>query len=293
MVGCVGIWGLLGIVWLTILVIFDNVCFLYEDVYMSLTTFDFNGLQLRTITDENGEPWFVAADVCAVLGHSNPSKAVADHVDDDDKSNQSLGLPGKSPVVVNESGMYALIFGSRLESAKRFKKWVTREVLPSIRKTGGYSVPQPQPTKISFNEAAAGLDIIYRSLNVSETGKLCLFRGLAEDYGVSTNRLPSYAVDAPTVTAGSSEPTISITEILKRGGMDISPVMANKKLESLGMIRKEYRTSTRGNGVKNFWSITSEGLKYGKNVVSDRNQAETQPHWYVSTMDDLIGLLSE
>lgn len=257
---------------------------------MNLTTFNFNSTNVRTVTDEQGNPWFVAADVLIAL---TLDRKALERVDADDKGVNNVHTLGgnQNMTVINESGLYALILSSTKPEAKTFKKWVTAEVLPSIRKTGGYSVPQQQPTKISFNEAAAGLEIIYRSLNVSESGKLGLFRGLAEDYGVSTNRLPAYTIDAPTVTAGSSEPTISLTEMLKRGGMNISPVSANKKLESLGMIRKEYRTSTRGNGVKNFWSITTEGLKYGKNVVSDRNQTETQPHWYVSTMDELLGLL--
>lgn len=257
---------------------------------MNLTTFNFNQVNVRTVTDEQGNPWFVAADVCKVLGHTNPSKAVSDHVHDDDKSNHSLGLSGKAPLVVNESGLYALIFGSRLEEAKAFKKWVTSEVLPSIRNTGSYSVPKQQPEKIPFNEAAAGLEIIYRSLNVSESGKLSLFRGLAEDYGVSPNRLPAYAVDAPTVTAGSSEPTLSLTEILKRTNTPLSATVANRKLNSIGLLKQESRKSSSGLD-KHFWVITETGLKYGKNVTSDKNQRETQPHWYVKTMQELVDLI--
>lgn len=259
---------------------------------MNMTAFNFNHISINTLIDEQGNPWFIASEICGALDHSDTSKAVS-RLDLDEKLLRTMFVSGqhREVLTINESGLYTLIMKSRKPEAKAFQKWVTSEVLPTIRKSGGYSVTKPE--KIPFNEAAAGLDIIYRSLNVSESGKLSLFRGLVEDYGVSTNRLPSYAVDAPTVTAGSSEPTISITEMLKRSGLNISPVMANKKLESLGMIRKEYRTSTRGNGVKNFWSVTNEGLKYGKNVVSDRNQTETQPHWYIATMDDLIGLLSE
>ena len=256
---------------------------------MNLTTFSFNQVNVRVVNDSEGNPWFVAADVCSVLGHTNPSKAVSDHVHDDDKSNRSLGLSGKAPLVVNESGLYALIFGSRLEEAKAFKKWVTSEVLPSIRKTGSYTTTSNQ-SKIPFNEAAAGLEIIYRSLNVSESGKLCLFRGLAEDYGVSTKRLPDYTIDAPTITAGSSESTMSITDILKRTNTPISATMANRKLNSIGLLKQESRKSSNGQ-YKNFWSITEQGLKYGKNITSDLNPRETQPHWYVSTMNELVDLI--
>ena len=104
-----------------------------------LAVFSFGNHEIRTVSDEHGEVWFVAADVCNALEHTNPSVAVADHVDDEDKANFQLGLPGRAPTVVNESGLYALIFGSRKESAKRFKRWVTSEVLPSIRKKGYYA----------------------------------------------------------------------------------------------------------------------------------------------------------
>lgn len=262
---------------------------------MSLTTFNFNSVVINTLIDEHGNPWFIASEICCALEHSDTSKAVS-RLDLDEKLLRTLFVSGQNREVltINESGLYSLIMKSRKPEAKAFQKWVTAEVLPSIRKTGGYSVPQQQPTKISFNEAAAGLEIIYRSLNVSESGKLSLFRGLAEDYGVSTNRLPSYAIDSQTVAAGSSEPTLSITEMLKRGRVNISPVAANRKLQQLGLIRQETRpSSTRGSGVKNFWTVTDVGLKYGKNVTSDRNQLETQPHWFITTMDELLGLLSE
>ena len=111
-----------------------------------LAVFSFGNHEIRTVTDEHGEVWFVAADVCSALEHTNPTKAVADHVDDEDKANFQLGLPGRAPTVVNESGLYALIFGSRKESAKRFKRWVTSEVLPAIRKNGHY-VTNENPQK--------------------------------------------------------------------------------------------------------------------------------------------------
>ena len=89
----------------------------------------------------NGEPWFVGKDIAAVLGYTDPNKALATHVDDEDKLNDktasSLGQRGGW--FINESGLYSLILSSKLPSAKRFKRWVTSKVLPSIRKTGGYN----------------------------------------------------------------------------------------------------------------------------------------------------------
>ena len=97
--------------------------------------------EIRTVT-VNGEPWFVGKDVAEILGYSNTRKAISDHVYEDDRTDgvtirDSIGRE-QNPVCINESGLYALIFGSKLESAKRFKHWVTSEVLPEIRKNGSY-----------------------------------------------------------------------------------------------------------------------------------------------------------
>ena len=98
--------------------------------------------EIRTVKI-NGEPYFVGKDVAAALGYSNPRKAIGDHVDQEDKTDgvtirDSIGRDQK-PIVINESGLYSLIMGSKLEGAKRFKRWVTSEILPSIRKTGAYA----------------------------------------------------------------------------------------------------------------------------------------------------------
>ena len=132
----------------------------------NLSVFKFEALEVRAVVID-GEPWFVASDVCSALGHTNTSKAVADHVHDDDKYNHSLGLPGKDPLMVNESGLYALIFGSRLEAAQKFKRWVTSEVLPSIRKTGSYSAA-PASNKVA--QGLESLEVLARFLNVAPSG---------------------------------------------------------------------------------------------------------------------------
>lgn len=106
--------------------------------------FEFKGAALRTLTDDNGEPWFVAKDVCDVLGYTNASKAISDHVDSEDKlNNESLSSLGqRGGWLVNESGLYSLVLSSKLPTAKEFKRWVTHEVLPSIRKHGAYMTQQ-------------------------------------------------------------------------------------------------------------------------------------------------------
>lgn len=107
--------------------------------------FDFKGAALRTLTDENGEPWFVAKDVCDVLELSNVSQTLARRLDDDEKSSITLndGTPGNpNRAIVSESGLYALVLASRKPEAHEFKRWVTHEVLPSIRKHGAYMTQQ-------------------------------------------------------------------------------------------------------------------------------------------------------
>ena len=126
-------------------------------IMTNVVPFSFDSLQVRVVM-QGDEPWFVAVDVCAALDFRNPSDALSRLDDDECKSlkNNSLantdGLinqrlnPNQPINIINESGLYSLILTSRKPEAKRFKKWVTSEVLPSIRKTGSYTAPQATPT---------------------------------------------------------------------------------------------------------------------------------------------------
>ena len=99
---------------------------------------------VRSMVDENGEPWLVGKDVALALGYKNPQEAIRNHVDAEDKGVSEILTPGgmqKLPII-NESGLYSLILSSKLDGAKEFKHWVTSEVLPSIRKTGSYTAPR-------------------------------------------------------------------------------------------------------------------------------------------------------
>lgn len=101
--------------------------------------------EVRTVTINN-EPWFVGKDVAEALGYLKARNAILAHISDEDKKDAPIqGTPGgtQNMIIINESGLYALIFGSKLESAKRFKHWVTSEVLPTIRKTGRYQMQTP------------------------------------------------------------------------------------------------------------------------------------------------------
>ena len=100
--------------------------------------------QLRAVLDERGEPWLMGVDVARRLGYKNPHKALRDHVDDEDKTvNDSFTVNGTTPILVNESALYALVLRSKQDDARKFRRWVTSEVLPSIRKQGGYMIARP------------------------------------------------------------------------------------------------------------------------------------------------------
>lgn len=97
----------------------------------------------------DGQPWFVGKDVADTLKYTNTQKAIRDHVDDDDKLTERIVLSGqnRNVILINESGLYSLIMSSKLPTAKQFKRWVTSEVLPSVRKNGGYIAGQEELTE--------------------------------------------------------------------------------------------------------------------------------------------------
>lgn len=106
-----------------------------------LQTFNFEDLPVRTLTVDE-EPYFVGKDVADILGYKRTADAIREHVDLEDKGVGKIQTPGgmQNVTIINESGLYSLIFSSKLESAKRFKRWVTSEVLPQLRRTGTYSI---------------------------------------------------------------------------------------------------------------------------------------------------------
>ena len=114
----------------------------------NLRTWNFEDHEVRTV-EIDGEPWFVGKDVATVLGYQNGSKALSDHVDEEDKlNNESLSSLGqRGGWLINESGLYSLILSSKLPNAKAFKRWVTSEVLPTIRKTGSYTYRRTNPNE--------------------------------------------------------------------------------------------------------------------------------------------------
>ena len=121
--------------------------------------------EIRTMVDEKGEPWFVGKDVAEKLGYSNTRDALKKHVEEEDKTTVAICDTGSNyksqAVVINESGLYSLVLASKLPQAKAFKRWVTAEVLPQIRKTGGYI-----PLKDQEGRELSDLEIMCRAMMI-------------------------------------------------------------------------------------------------------------------------------
>jgi prophage antirepressor-like protein len=261
----------------------------------SPTIFNFDSTTVRVVTGTNGEPWFVAADVCAVLDIGNNRQAVAP-LDDDEKGVTTVDTLGgaQQMTIINESGLYSLVLGSRKPEAKRFKKWVTSEVLPTIRKTGSY-IQQPQRALSGAASDIELVDMLKKSLSLSNSSHLGLVQHVLKKHDKADfiPLLPQYAIDAPTSsTTGSSEPTASASTLLKKHDIKMSTVKFNTKLVEIGLLADMTRPSTSSpTGFKTFKAVVGKGLDYGKNVTNPGNPRETQPHWYSHKFLDLIGLL--
>ncbi len=144
-----------------------------------LSVFKFEETALVRSIIKNGDPWFVAKDICDVLGLSNPTVAL-NALDQDERSKFLLGRQGETNII-NESGLYALIFRSNKPNARKFRKWITSEVLPSIRKTGKYAAPVQPELPLSETETpdvAALLKMKYRGVPVIPNADLAAALGL-------------------------------------------------------------------------------------------------------------------
>lgn len=145
----------------------------------------------------------------------------------------------------------------------------------------------PMVQAMEFAEATA------RMLNLQGSARLGLARNVTSIVAPHLlPALPAYAIDAPAGSSiGSSEPTASLTTLLKDTGIKITPAKANKVLQSVGLIEQLTRPSKSGME-RTFWAVTPKGMQYGKNVTSHTNQRETQPHWFIGQADALAHLIA-
>ena len=257
----------------------------------SVTPFVFpgDGKAIRSLILPNGEPGFVGKDVAERLGYADTVNAIKQHCKGVAIYHPLLTAGGIQDVrILTEPDVLRLIVSSTLPAAQEFERWVFEDVLPSIRRTGGYTM---QPQKTSSAEDMETMRVLADALRLEGSARLdVMSRAIAIVAPHLLPAVPVYAIDAPTgSTAGSSEATASLTTLLKRHGHKVSAAACNVALRDLGIIEAKSRPSTKG--VAYFWSLTDAGLKYGKNVSSPKNQRETQPHWYESKFGELAQLL--
>lgn len=203
--------------------------------------------KIRTVTIDN-EPWFVGKDVADNLGYQNGSRDINRHVSEDDRIKDMIfdGNQNKETILINESGLYALIFGSKLESAKRFKHWVTSEVLPALRKTGSYEMPKKKQSNerlASVNNAVKILTPMLQAAGCNSKIQLLTAKSLYEKAGVNlpiTIEADQQYVDTVHIARqarlyfqSSGKPADkAVNEIIRR--LDLSEDMYTETWESKG-----------------------------------------------------------
>ncbi len=224
-----------------------------------LAPFDFEGRQVRIITDAQGEPWFVAADVLSTI--SLDRKAL-ERLDDDEKGVNSIHTPGgiQEMTTVNEPGLYALVLGSRKAEAKRFKRWVTHEVLPAIRKTGSYAVPAmaalPAPTQdrvtslLLIGEAVAKVPGVKAGIAMAAT-LTCIHENTGLTIETLRRALPA-----------ANEPICSLNATQLGKLVGLSAKTTNLRLANLGLqVRNE----------RDEWELTEPGEAWAEAMPYSRN----------------------
>lgn len=250
-----------------------------------IQSYNFNGAALRTLTDENGEPWFVAKDVCDILEISNPSDALK-RLDDDERSRFNLGRQGETNIV-NEAGLYVLVLGSRKPEAHEFKRWVTHEVLPQIRKTGGY---------IPTTDADDDMTILAKAVMIGQRTMEAQKQRIAEQQTRIVELEPK-ARFADAVAASDGTCLVGeLAKMLRQNGMDIGQNRLFRLLQAdgylgksgsnrnvptqramdLGLFRIKETTVTHADGhttVSRTPKVTSKGQRY----FIDRYWGRTQP----------------
>ena len=235
--------------------------------------------EIRT-TVINGDPWFVGKDVAEALGYKDTVNALKAHVDEEDKMGWQITTPSRgeqSATVINESGLYSLTLSSKLPSAKKFKHWVTHDVIPSIRKTGSYTISNNR-TSDNVQAGLLWIEGISKGLRLSDSSKMKLYKEFGDPLGLP---IPDYVHSKGVLH--------SATELLRENNISLSARSFNKLAVSYGILCDMERPSTHG--IKRFKNLTERGLQYGENQVNPQNPKETQPMYYDDKFCDLCSYL--
>lgn len=225
-----------------------------------ITMFDFEGAKIRAMLDAGGKPWFVANDIAKALGYEDARRAVIQHVSDHDRAERpvidSMGRNQRTNCI-NEAGMYALVMSSRLPSAQRFKDWVHSEVLPSIGRTGSYSMRNPAlPSRAESQIAVHSLlrGVLVQAGVIPQMASAAMLRACVADGLLSEEAEREYRVVLGVDWDDS--PTLTPTQIGKELG-GLTPVQVNKMLETRGLQKNAARSGERPR-----WEPTEEGKPY-------------------------------
>jgi len=227
-----------------------------------LIPFDFEGRPVRVVTDAQGEPWFVAADIAQSLEYRMASDMTRS-LDDDEKGTQIVRTPSgdQEMLVINESGLYSAILRSRKPDAKRFKRWITHEVIPSIRKTGTYAMPNavaalPAPTQdrvssiLLIGEAVAKVPGVKAGIAMAAT-LTCIHENTGITVDTLRRALP--AADAPICSLNATQ----VGQLL-----GISAKAANQRLAGHGLQVRNDRDE---------WELTEAGEAWAEAMPYSRN----------------------
>lgn len=236
------------------------------------------------------EPLFCLSDLCRVLDLQNPT-TVKNRLDQEDVQlidlhalNLTEGSIGNTKAnFVTESGFYDVILQSSSPKVKLFKRWVTKEVLPSIRKNGSYSIVQNTPNpSYQMQQMKLGVEWVKEVsgiLNLNDTSKLKMLSEIASPLNLP---LPPY-VNSKGILKSASE-------LLSKMNISVSAQLFNKKAIECGFICEIERNSSHGQK-KKFKSITKKGLEFGENQVNPNNPKSTQPLWYEDRFGELLRIL--
>ena len=179
--------------------------------------------------------------------------------------------------VVNEFGLYTLVISSRKPEAKKFKRWITHDVIPSIRKTGSYSINEGD----NATKELSVVKFVADDLRVSDASRLDMYKRYCNDKGIPTSFLPNYELNG-------SRQLCSATDLLKKYEIGLSAVKFNQLLINTGYLEERKRPSTKNpEKEKKFKALTEKGLKYGENAISPHNQKEVQPLYYEDSFMEL------
>lgn len=236
----------------------------------ALQVFDYNGSAVRTV-NKDGEIWFVAKDVCDVLELTNPTVAI-ETLDDDERSKFLLGRQGEANII-NESGVYSLIFRSNKPEAKKFRKWVTGTVLPQIKRTGSFSV---KPDKLSRSIMNAAKMIFSAAGIKNNQLALALDKIVVHYTGESMLGISGIALEAPT-----KNQLLNPSEIGHILGK--SPRFINQLLMDLGFQEK----------IAGKWQPTTDGETYAVMLDTGKRHSDGTPVRQLKWDADILDILQE